>query len=139
MRPPNLLPIFGESPHSYQLAEDMIVGQNGVMVQLPCGLIVDGASVPRPLWWLYPPDGLYRLGTVVHDYLYQTLGLSRTREFPLSRSQSDGIFQGILLRTPGLESMTANIMHLGVRLGGWLPWKRSSGIPRIEPLRYQIS
>jgi hypothetical protein len=28
------------------------------------------ASVPRPLWWIYPPSGKYDLAVVLHDWLF---------------------------------------------------------------------
>ena len=112
---------------------------DGFTVQVPCGLMVDGASVPRLLWWMYPPDGLYRAAALVHNFLYQTLGCRKTVPLPLSRAESDGIFHAILMRTIGVTVHTARLMWSAVRLGGWLPWKRSAGVPRIEPLRYQIS
>jgi len=36
------------------------------------GFVTDGASVPRMLWWLFPPVGRYFLAAVVHDYLLVT-------------------------------------------------------------------
>ena len=139
MRQPNMLPIFGESDHAYQLAEDYLVSVEGFTVHVPCGLVVDGASVPRVLWWLYPPDGLYRAAALVHDYFYQLKGIRRNGLSALSRSNVDGIFKSIIKRTIGLDADDANVMWMAVRLFGWLPWKRSTGVPRIEPLRYQIS
>lgn len=38
-------------------------------VEVPAGFVTDGASVPRLLWWLFPPTGRYFLAAVVHDYL----------------------------------------------------------------------
>jgi len=41
-------------------------------VSVPIGFVTDGASVPRMLWWLFPPVGRYFLAAVVHDYLLVT-------------------------------------------------------------------
>ena len=40
-------------------------------VTVPAGFITDGASVPRLLWWLFPPVGRYFLAAVVHDWLLE--------------------------------------------------------------------
>jgi len=38
-------------------------------VDVPKDFITDGASIPRGLWWLFPPVGRYFKAAVVHDYL----------------------------------------------------------------------
>jgi len=38
-------------------------------IDVPKGFITDGASIPRGLWWLFPPVGRYFKAAVVHDYL----------------------------------------------------------------------
>ncbi len=40
---------------------------SGVFV--PSGFVSDGATVPRFLWWLFPPVGRYFAAAIVHDYL----------------------------------------------------------------------
>jgi hypothetical protein len=37
-------------------------------IEVPAGFITDMASVPRPLWALFPPMGLYNRAAVVHDW-----------------------------------------------------------------------
>ncbi len=44
---------------------------NGVDVTVPAGFVTDLASVPRPLWSLFPPHGEYAKAAILHDYLYQ--------------------------------------------------------------------
>jgi len=39
-------------------------------IKVEPNFITDLASVPRALWWLYPPSGKYDLATVLHDWLY---------------------------------------------------------------------
>ena len=52
----------------YRLAQPVeLVG-----VQVPKGFVTDGASVPRFLWWLFPPVGRYFTSAVIHDYLLVT-------------------------------------------------------------------
>ena len=40
------------------------------VIRVPAGTITDLASVPRPLWALFPPHGRYAKAAIVHDYLY---------------------------------------------------------------------
>src|SRR4029078_9803104 len=46
-------------------------------VYVPAGFETDFASMPRPLWSILPPTGLYGKGTVLHDYLYRKSGVPR--------------------------------------------------------------
>lgn len=43
-------------------------------IDIEKGYITDLASVPRFLWVLYPPDGLYRAAVIVHDLIFQICG-----------------------------------------------------------------
>lgn len=47
---------------------------SGRVIEVPAGFVTDGASVPRPLWWLLPTWGRYSRAAVVHDYCYAMLG-----------------------------------------------------------------
>lgn len=60
-----LLPKTTFEPTLYKLKKPLhILG-----LEVPDGFVTDGASVPRALWWLFPPTGRYFLAAVVHDYL----------------------------------------------------------------------
>lgn len=86
---------------------------SGDSVIVPEGFITDFASVPRPFWLIFPPDGKYTAAAVVHDYLYHT----QTR----TRKESDLIFLEAMevLEVPWIKR---KLMYRAVRLGGWLPW-----------------
>lgn len=47
------------------------------LITVPRGFITDYASVPRGLWNIFPPQGKYSAGAVVHDYLYRRTLLDR--------------------------------------------------------------
>lgn len=132
---PNLLPIFDGGRHAYQLAHEWKVETSAGSFFLPAGLITDGASVPRVFWSFFPPDGLYRAATVLHDWLYAHRGILCKCCPAYSRRQSDALMLELsrLHRARG-----AGLMHAVVRMFGGRPWRRSTG-PRIEPLRYAIS
>jgi hypothetical protein len=52
---------------------------NGRQLYVPKGTVSNGASVPRLLWWIYPPYGTYTYPAVIHDFLYENN--LYTREF----------------------------------------------------------
>lgn len=127
---PNILPVPGEA---YQLAEAWGVAVWPYHVYVPRGFVSDGASVPRFLWALIPPDGLHRAAALAHDWLYATHGAQR-----FTRAEADAFFR-LLLVAAGVSRAKAALMWLAVRAFGWLAWSRSSGVPRLDPLHYQVS
>ena len=135
-RQPNTLPIFDPgSLHAYQLVGDYVAGP----ICVKNGFIMDLASIPRILWFIYLPDGIHRAAALVHDWLYANKGKNEVGDkvVRLSRKECDDIFYQLMVDA-GVPKFRANIMWTGVRVGGKLPWYRSSGTPRIEELRYQI-
>lgn len=59
---------------------------------VPKGFITDGASIPRPLWWLLPAWGRYSRAAVVHDYLCILIGRGAPHVFAPDRRAADAIF-----------------------------------------------
>lgn len=57
---------FVHEPVTYYLGEHKIT--------VPAGYVFDGSSVPRYLWWLYPPSfsPAWR-GSLIHDFGYSHL------------------------------------------------------------------
>lgn len=49
----------------------------GVKAVVPAGTETDFASVPRLLWWLFPPIGRYMRAACLHDALYANPNVSR--------------------------------------------------------------
>ncbi len=88
-------------------------------VYIPKGFLTDGASVPRPLWSLIPPWGIYGNAAIVHDYLcdYKTI-IKNGVTVKVSNKEIDKIF---------LDAMTVSgtgvikyPIYWGVRLGDFL-------------------
>lgn len=88
---------------------------SGDRVNVPVGFETDFASVPRPLWLLFSPWGVYGNAAVIHDYLYTTK--ARTRE------NSDKIFSEAMgvLKTP---RFTRWCLYHAVRWFGWSHWRK---------------
>lgn len=103
----------------------VFVSKSRGRVEVEKGFDTDFASVPRFLWWLYPPWGDYKRPAVVHDwdYWYQTV----------PRDVADKTFmEG--MEAIGIPWHRRQILYRNVRAFGWLAWrdnrkKRLSGIP----------
>lgn len=78
------------------------------------GFIFDFASVPRFLWWLYPPAGTegnpYGIAALFHDWL---LDHKQIGGRPITRSEADDIFLEIMLYL-GVRKTLAYTMYYAV-------------------------
>lgn len=79
-------------------------------VKVPAGFVTDFASVPRILWRVLPPTGMYGKAAVVHDYLYRTPGFA-------SKADADRVFLEAMTAL-GVGWWTCTIMYQGVRCFG---------------------
>jgi len=87
---------------------------SGVVIQVPAGFRTDFASVPRVLWTIVPPVGLYGKAAVVHDFLYVSQ--------PCTRLEADRIFLDAM-EVLGVPLVQRSLMYKAVRLGGGGGWK----------------
>jgi hypothetical protein len=85
------------------------------LIEVPAGFKTDYASVPRILWSILPPTGKYTKASVIHDYLY--------RSHRVSREEADAIFLEAM-EDLGVNPIIKYAMWLGVRIGGWFPWRK---------------
>jgi len=49
---------------------EIFVDNSTIIVTIPKGYIFDGASIPRPFWFLLSPTGLLLIPALIHDYGY---------------------------------------------------------------------
>lgn len=47
---------------------------SGETITVPAGFVSDLASIPRPLWTIFPPDGSYTQAAALHDWLCKKKG-----------------------------------------------------------------
>jgi len=80
-------------------------------VDVPKGFETDFASIPRVLWSIAPPDGVYTQAAVLHDYLYQT------GKYP--RKKADRIFLEAMA-VLGVALWKRRVIYRAVRLFGWM-------------------
>jgi hypothetical protein len=80
----------------------------------PVGSVVDGASIPAPLWSIVgsPYTGDYRRASIVHDVACAD---------PLvDRAEADKMFYYACL-AGGCSERQAQLLYAGVRIGAWTP------------------
>lgn len=111
---PILMPL---SDTDWVLHEDYYVKSKHFSFVIPKGFVTDLASVPKVLWNLYPPFGLYTGAAVAHDYLYRTTKMKVTRE------QADELFKEQMLLA-GVRSTQAQLMYLTVSAFGWTAFQK---------------
>jgi len=97
------------------------------VVRVEAGFITDFASIPRPLWWLWPPSqGPYLAAVLVHDCLYKTgyvVNRLTGERRAITRGEADRVMLEVMVvcETP---LPTKRGIYRGVRLGGWWAWRK---------------
>lgn len=86
-----------------------------IKIDVPKGFVTDLASVPRPLWGIFPPFGRYTAAAVVHDALY--------RRHDVQRAIADGLFLEAM-EVSGVPRVTRYTLWAAVRLFGWMFYRR---------------
>ena len=83
-------------------------------INVPIGTYTDFASIPRPLWAIFPRWGKYGNAAVIHDWMYW----NQSR----SRKEADDIFlEGMeVLEFPTWKRKT---IYRAVRLFGGFAWR----------------
>ena len=95
----------------WKLIEKLEYGsESGALFIVKPGFITDLASIPRPLRLIFEVNGKHRKAAVLHDWLY------KSKE--LSRSKCDELFLEAMKST-GVSYWKRYMMYWGVRVGGW--------------------
>lgn len=89
---------------------------------VPAGFLSDGASVPKPFWWLLPPWGSYGQAAVLHDILCETKTLFKEEiPYEITRKDADEIFLEAMNHL-GVKWYVRYPMFLAVRAWGIFGW-----------------
>jgi len=96
-------------------------------IRVPVGYITDGASVPRPLWWLLPSWGRYSRASVVHDYLCDQIVKRAPHPAAPTARKADAIFYQAM-KDSGVNATIRWLMWAAVRLAGILGLRETSHI-----------
>ena len=96
----------------------------GELSAVRTGFHFDFASVPRALWWLYPPHGTkgnpYGIAALIHDWIYAHRKIGGRR---VTRKEADDLFLEIMIYL-GVRKSLAYTMWMAVRSFGWIPWRK---------------
>jgi len=96
----------------------------GELCTVRVGLHFDFASVPRPFWWLYPPQGTkgnpYGIASLIHDWLYIHHAIGGRA---IKRKEADDLFYEIMIYLECRKTL-AYIMWVAVRTFGWRGWDK---------------
>jgi hypothetical protein len=101
-------------------------------LEVPAGFVTDFASVPRPLWSIFPPTGKYAPAAVLHDWLYfygavEVPVSTYVEVVPIDRGYADSVLRRASADL-GVSRLTRSMLWLGVRTGGFVAWKRYRGL-----------
>lgn len=130
-RQPLMVPVLHNGVEKYQVIRRDQFTRHGHTEEIPKGLIVDGASVPRSVWWFMPPDGLHRRAALCHDIPYALKG--RFATWTMTRKQTDEMFYDFMIED-GVSKFRAGVAYRAVRMGGQRPWDNSPGRLTIAPV-----
>jgi len=89
------------------------------------GFLTDGASVPRFLWFWFPPFADdYQAAVILHDLLYRNAeSFTGSDHGHLSRRECDDLMKEASLAL-GFRETGAEAMWMGTRIGGWRSWRK---------------
>lgn len=117
---------FGDGKYWYLRQTLTWEAKSGYTVNVPQGFVTDFASVPRPVWWLFPPWAQYGNAAVVHDYCYWMQ--------EVSRKQADAvILEG--MKDLGVGWATRILIYWALRLFGWIAWRKNRREKAAKRLR----
>lgn len=109
--------------YHFKLLEEFVyqVGKinSGDDIHVPIGFISDAGSVPRIFWPIVDPFGIAAKSFFLHDWLYHTQERSRL--------VSDAILMEAM-EVLGVHPFKRWLIYRGVRLGGWVAWKKNNGV-----------
>jgi hypothetical protein len=118
---------FGDGTYWY-LREDLRwLASGGIEYVVPRGFVTDFASVPRPLWWLFPRWAKYGNAAIVHDFLYWDQKEDR-------QTADRRIVEG--MKDLRVSPVTRKLIYWALRIGGIFAWRantrtRKSGRKRV--------
>ncbi|MDD3620701.1 MAG: DUF1353 domain-containing protein [Desulfobulbaceae bacterium] len=99
----------------------------GQYVLIPAGFACDLASVPRLFWPLIPPDGIFMIPGIVHDFLYRFDCLldeeRQVTQLDKGRHHADWIFRELSVQVNDMP-ITGYLGHLFLASGSVFSWMK---------------
>ncbi len=94
------------SKNAWKTLEPIEFNYKGFDYRVPVGFFTDLASVPKFLWWLFPPHGKYTRASIIHDYMLNSELVSRKDADHCFREQ---------LELARVSYLTRQSMYIAVR------------------------
>lgn len=123
-------PWLNKRSNKVELAQDLVVyleleddefpeqEVRSVYIVVPRGYMSDWSSIPRPLWFIFPPNySEARYGAVVHDYIYSHLYWYYSKAF------ADKVLYA-LMEEQGASYFSKKAFYTAVRIGGRGGWNK---------------
>lgn len=110
------------TPFSFRIKHDEF---QGVVINVHAGFRTDLASVPRMFRGFFSVDGPWAQPAVLHDFLYSKRGVCVASGINFSREQCDNTFLEAMWSV-GVPLKDRRLIYRGVRLGGWVPFMKST-------------
>jgi hypothetical protein len=102
----------------------------------------DGASIPRPFWWILSPVGLLLIPGLIHDYAYKHNKLIEVRDGKERDYVADGnpkLFWDALFRDVAIEvngfMIILWVAWLILAIFGWVAWFKH----RKQWMKYRLA
>lgn len=113
----------GNTVPRYRLEEKLVIElSNKLIITVPKNFEWDLSSSPRILWSVFPPDGLWELASLIHDYLYiNKIGTQKFAddEMLLWSKAVSGTNNKWSLR-----NFDNQLRYVAVRLFGWIVYNK---------------
>ena len=122
---------FDGTPDLWRIDKDIsYISDSGYEVTVKEGATTDGASIPKPLKFLFAQLSNPKISVpaAFHDQLYKTHGGGT-----FTQKQSDMLFREAL-QAAGVPYWKATMMYRGLRLAGWIAWGSKKHM--AEQMRY---
>jgi len=103
-----------------RIARPFFVSVDDRLICVESRFVSDLASVPRLFRGVFPRFGPWNAAAVVHDWLYRE---GKIGDEAITRVEADKIFLAMMRDNPEV-GWRAWPMYAGVRLGGWIAWRR---------------
>ena len=95
---------------------DIGQGDHRHVIEVPAGLVTDGASIPRFLQPLFFDSVVRGVAAIVHDNLYKSGEVGKV--------MCDAILKGLIIDLGEAGEIQAEMVFLGVHLFGFIAWNK---------------
>ncbi|HCG7109443.1 DUF1353 domain-containing protein [Vibrio alginolyticus] len=118
----------------WKLAENWYYEYQGHRYVIPKGFEFDGASIPKPLWFLLSPTGLLLVPGLLHDFGYRYMylwevdsssptGFKKANQ-SRDRLEWDDLFHSVSIEVNGM-SIISGLALLALKVGGGCAWRKN--------------